>query len=178
MKLSTRARYALRMLIDIHLHSSEGHPVQLGKVAKRTQLSRGYLEQLMLSMKNASLLRGVSGRNGGYLLTRPAKEITIAEIVEAAIGPIGIVDCIADPENCMRSEFCNCHLLWSLVSWQIKATLNAFTLEDLAEGNWRETVKRFLSEKAFPPPFDDEASMPPSLTTLFEDIRNVDTTTG
>ena len=144
MKLSTRARYALRMMIDIHRYSRDGKPVHLKEVADRTELSRGYLEQMVVALKNASLLQGISGRRGGYLLGKAAEDIRIADIIEAVIGPIGIVNCVTAPGTCVQSDYCDCHLLWSLVSLHIKEDLNAFTLADMSNSGWREKMLKKL----------------------------------
>jgi len=93
MKLSTRPRYAIRLMLDISRYSKQGEPVHLREIATRNNLSKGYLEQLVVSLKNAQLIRSFSGRGGGYLLVRPPEQITILEIVEATIGQINIVDC-------------------------------------------------------------------------------------
>lgn len=146
MKLSTRARYALRMMLDIYQNSQSGAPVHLKQVANRTELSRGYLEQMVVALKNASLLRGISGRRGGYLLAKPAEEIRIAEVIEAVIGPIGIVNCVTSPDSCNRMDYCDCILLWTLISLHIKQDLNAYTLADMSSKDWRQRVMKQIEE--------------------------------
>ena len=123
----------------------DGKPVNLGVVSERTSVSRRYLEQVAISLKNAGLLRAVPGRNGGHMLTRPAKDITLGEIVEAAIGPINIVSCLRDPEDCLRSVDCECHELYALLNQRIRGTFNAFTLADLAERKVQKTVAKELA---------------------------------
>ena len=85
MKLSTRARYTLRMMIDMARHGGVDTPVSLASVAHRTDLSRGYLEQLATGLRRARLLRGVAGRKGGYRLARPASEIKRAAKEEGMV---------------------------------------------------------------------------------------------
>ena len=92
MKISTRGRYALRMMLDVSRHGGEDVPVSLASVAQRTGISHGYLEQVALALKSARLVRGVAGRHGGYKLAVPAREISIRQIIEATIGPICVVD--------------------------------------------------------------------------------------
>lgn len=140
MKLSTKARYALRAMMAISTMTGDRKPLSLGKVADSTGLSRRYLEQLVVSLRNASLLRSVSGRQGGHLLARKADEIRIGEIIEAAIGPISVAECVKSPEMCMKSDFCECRLLYELVNTQIRNALNQFTLADLTGANWREKI--------------------------------------
>jgi Rrf2 family protein len=138
MKLTTRARYALRAMIQIARNSEEGKPVNLSDIAAKTQVSRRYLEQLVMPLKSASLLRGMSGKDGGYVLARPADQIRVGEIVEAAIGPINIVDCVENPESCMKADWCECRPLYVMLNDRITDAFNAFTLADLAE----DRVKR------------------------------------
>ncbi len=134
MKLSTRARYAIRIMICFSRESRDGKPVKLADVARRTELSHRYLEQVAISLKNAKLLKGMSGKNGGHILARPAEKIKLGEIVEAAIGEVNVVDCVLDPDICMRSEKCECRDLYCLLNKRIRDTLNEFTLADLEQG--------------------------------------------
>lgn len=131
MKLSTRGRYALRLLQDLAAHGSDERPVSLARVASRTEISLGYLEQLALALRRAGLIRGVAGRNGGYLLNRPPEDITLREAVEATVGPITIVDCVSQPEDCIRSGDCTCRDVYALVNRRVAETFEEFTVADL-----------------------------------------------
>ncbi|NOZ00817.1 MAG: Rrf2 family transcriptional regulator [Deltaproteobacteria bacterium] len=141
MKLGTRARYSLRMMMAIAKLSRDGKPAALGEVARDCCLSRGYLDQLAPALKNASLVRAHPGRGGGYMLRRPPEQIRLLEIVEATIGPIAITECAADPGMCEYSDACNCQDLWSLINFEISGILNAFTLSDLVSDDWPERIK-------------------------------------
>jgi len=141
MKLSTRGRYALRMMLDIATNGVEEKPVSIAAIAGRTDMSRGYLEQLALALKNAGLVKAVSGRYGGYRLARPSSEITLGRIIEAAIGPINLVDCVASPEDCMRSADCDCRLVYALINRRITDVLDEYTLSDLATGAFKPLVQ-------------------------------------
>ena len=136
MRLTTRARYALRMMLDLARHGGLEKPVSLAAVADRTDISRGYLEQLAMAMRNARLVRGVAGRYGGYRLTEPPERITVGQIVEAATGPVCVVDCVDDPASCPRAEDCECRLVYSLVNERIAEVLREFTLADLLDPSW------------------------------------------
>jgi Rrf2 family protein len=133
MKISTRGRYALRMMLDIASHGGLQTPVSLASVSERTGISHGYLEQVALTLRGARLVHGVAGRHGGYRLSLPPEEITIRQIVEAALGPICVVDCIEEPETCTRAEFCECRLVYSMINLRIHEVLEEFTLADLAD---------------------------------------------
>lgn len=144
MKLSTRARYALRLMLEIAKQSKDGAPVSLNQVAKADDLPRRYLEQLVIALKRDSLLRGVSGKEGGYYLTRPPSEIKIGEIIEAAIGPVSIVDCVGDPGGCLKSDLCECRVMYSLINQRITEVLNEFSLADMLENKWHRLVAKQL----------------------------------
>lgn len=133
MRLSTRGRYALRMMADIARHGGDGLPVSLATVAARTDISRGYLEQLALALRAARLLKSVAGRRGGYLLARTPGEISLASVIEATIGPICVVDCVDSPEECPRAEDCECRLVYRLINSRITGVLDEYTLSDLLD---------------------------------------------
>jgi Rrf2 family protein len=146
MRLSTRARYAIRMMLDVARYGGELAPISLTEVAKRCGLSRGYLEQVALPLHAARLLIGVPGRKGGYRLGRPANQITVGDIVEATIGKISIVPCIDDPGSCPRSESCECRPLYSLINLRITEVLDRYTLAEMLEPSWLESVSRAIDE--------------------------------
>jgi Rrf2 family cysteine metabolism transcriptional repressor len=100
----------------------------LAVIAETTGISRRYLEQLAMDLRGASLIRGKSGRRGGYELAKPASAIRLGEIVEAAIGPINIVDCVLEPEICIKGEFCECRTIYRLINQRITEVLNEFSL--------------------------------------------------
>ncbi len=122
-------------MLDVARHD-DGTPVSLATVAARTDLSRAYLEQLAIALRNSRLLRGVCGKGGGYRLARPADEITIRDIVEAAIGPINVVDCLEDPMTCMRVDFCECRPVYALINDRVAEVLEGFTLASLLDPSW------------------------------------------
>jgi len=146
MKLRTRARYSLRMMMAICRMSREGTFVGLGEVSRHCGLSRRYLEQLVGPLRNTGLLRAQSGRRGGYTLARPADRILLGDIIEAAIGPIAVTDCVTDPEVCDQAAVCSCCGLWTLINHRISQVLSAHSLADLLSDDWATTVQLQLSE--------------------------------
>ena len=136
MRLTTRARYALRLMLDVANNGGHENPVSLAAVSERTGISRGYLEQLALVLRNARLVRGVAGRYGGYRLSEVASKITVGQIVEAAIGPICLVDCLEDPTTCPRVEVCECRIVYALINERIAEVLREYTLADLLDPSW------------------------------------------
>lgn len=146
MKLSTRARYALQLMVAIARSSDGRQPVSLDKVARSTRISKRYLEQLAAALKKKSLLESAAGRSGGYLLARSAEEIRVGHIIEAGIGPINIVDCVMKPEICMSAEVCECRPIYQLLNRRIKNVLNDYSLADLADDQWLITARKELSK--------------------------------
>jgi Rrf2 family protein len=133
-------------MVDLVRHFDGSAPVHLRKIAEDNDLSHGYLEQLMISLRNASLVRGLSGRKGGYVLARPAEDITLTEIVEAAIGPINVVDCVSFPENCGIYTECKTRPIWVMINHAVREVLDSYTLAQMADDRWLETMSLRLEE--------------------------------
>ena len=134
MKLSTKGQYGLRALLDMALFQSEG-PVTLNNIAERQSISEGYLEQLMMPLKRAGIVKSIRGAQGGYLLTKDPKNITVGEIIRVLEGPIAPVACVDEdnPEECERASFCATRMVWAKVRDSISGVLDSFTLEDLVQ---------------------------------------------
>lgn len=139
MKINANVRYAIRMMIDIMEHSKRNEPVHVKDISQRQRISKRYLGQLVIPLKNASLIRSISGRHGGYMLARRPNEIKIGEIFEALSGPIILLDCIEDEEFCTASSYCKCRNMWEEVNKKIRDTLYSFTLEDVSEEGEKTT---------------------------------------
>jgi Rrf2 family protein len=123
------------MMVAVARMTNGNNVVSLNKVSGETKVSRRYLEQLVIGLKNGALLRGKSGKGGGYALARPADEIKIRQIIESAIGPINVVECVLDPEMCSKSDDCECRLLYHLINKRITTLLDDLVLADLVKKN-------------------------------------------
>jgi Rrf2 family cysteine metabolism transcriptional repressor len=132
MKLSTRARYALRMMVDVAKNGGDASHVSLGDVSDRTQISRRYLDQLAAGLKQGALVRSRSGKGGGYQLARPPGDISAGQIIEAAIGRINVVECVLRPATCTKSDVCECRWVYQLINQKITQVLDEISLADLA----------------------------------------------
>lgn len=154
MKLSTRARYALRMMMVFAKHGNGNSVISLNEASREAKVSRRYLEQLAIGLKNSALIRGKSGKGGGYALARPADQIKIRQIIESAVGPINIVECVGHPESCMKTDLCECRMLYRLINKQITTVLDSFVLADLVDSNRLKNVMMSLDPEylagAFP----------------------------
>jgi Rrf2 family transcriptional regulator, cysteine metabolism repressor len=132
LRLSTKARYALRAMIELALREGEG-AVQLREIADAQRLSPKYLEQLAIPLRHAGLVHSERGPSGGYSLARPAGEITALEIVRAVEGPLDLLDCVGRAAICERSSSCAARELWQELSVAVGDVLGKRTLADLAE---------------------------------------------
>jgi Rrf2 family transcriptional regulator, cysteine metabolism repressor len=141
MKLSTRARYGLRMMVELARLTDEKNPLQMGKIARVTGLSENYLAQLAMSLKNDGLLIGVSGKHGGYMLARPAARILIGEIIKAVIGPIHLTECVQNSDICMNSANCESRSIWAILNHKVEEVLDRYTLADLIHDDWMKNLR-------------------------------------
>lgn len=132
MRLSTRGRYGVAALYELALRS-DGTPVNLRQIAEGQGLSESYLEQLFLALRRANVVTSVRGAQGGYVLARPAAEITIGDIIRALEGPIAPVSCVTDDEHCARDniEDCPTRPIWVRLAQCMNRVLDSITLADI-----------------------------------------------
>lgn len=137
MKISTRGRYGLRIMIDLALHAGEGL-VLLRDIAARQEVSEKYLWQLIVPLKAAGLVASVRGSHGGYRLARDPSQITLRDIICTLEGPLSVVECVQYPDACSRSETCVSRDVWTEVSDKIRDILQSLTLADMVERSRRK----------------------------------------
>lgn len=131
--ISTRGRYALRMMVDIAEHKDEGF-VSLNDIARRQDISKKYLEQIIQALGDTDFLEAKRGAGGGYRLKREPQEYTVAEIVEATEGTLAPVACIESERNqCPRSSFCKTLHIWEGLKKVEEEYLGGITLRDIVE---------------------------------------------
>lgn len=146
MKLSSRVRHAVRLMLEIARFSDGRTPVQLSDVSRVTGLSRRFLDQLAVGLKSHGLVTSVRGRGGGYLLARPSADISIGDVLIAVDGPIQLAVCADDPHICMSSEFCSSRMVWALLQFRIHRTLNEYTIADLLDTKKMKEIRAELLE--------------------------------
>lgn len=132
MRISTRARYATRALLDLALHQDES-PVLLKDIARRQQFSLRYLENLINPLISAGIVRSARGPRGGVWLSKNPEEIKLSDIVQLLEGSMAPVECINNPEICERSGFCVTRDIWSELKKAMDNILESTTLLDLVE---------------------------------------------
>lgn len=133
-KVSTRGDYASRALLSLALHDGEG-PTSVRDIAERTGLPQPYLEQILLALKGAGLVRSKRGVGGGYVLARAPHEITLAQIVSAVDGPIQAGD-FGEPHTdgaCDHEGQCVLLAIWGDVGERLRSLLSGYSLADLRE---------------------------------------------
>lgn len=131
MRISTKGRYALRIMIDLSQQKS-GVPVSLRSVAERQNITLKYMEGIMTHLLRAQLVVSIRGKAGGYYLARPAGDYTVYEILKAAEGDLATVHCLSTPKNyCPLNHTCSTLPLWSGLQKVIQQYLESYTLADL-----------------------------------------------
>jgi Rrf2 family iron-sulfur cluster assembly transcriptional regulator len=133
-KVSTRGDYASRALVSLALHADDGRPTSVRDIAERTGLPQPYLEQILLALKGAGLVRSKRGVGGGYVLARPPSRIRLSEIVGAVDGPIVAGD-FGEPHRngaCDHEGQCVLLAIWADVGDQMRQLLRSITLADIA----------------------------------------------
>ena len=132
MLISSKGRYALRLMVALALAGGESGAVALRRVSASEDISLKYLEQLARSLVAAGLIESVRGREGGYGLARPAADITAGDIIRAVEGPSSSVSCSALEEGCPRESICTVVDFWAGLDDAIDSYLDGVTLADLA----------------------------------------------
>ena len=134
MKISTRGRYAVRVMVDLALHDS-GECVKVKQIADRQELSEKYLEQIIAILNKAGFVKSVRGAQGGYRLTRDPSEYTVGEILRLTEGCLNPVPCLDDgcDEDCGRFDTCETVELWKQLADAISGVVDRVTIADLLE---------------------------------------------
>ena len=133
MKISTKGRYALRLMLDMATNES-GEPIRLKEIANRQQISEKYLEQIIAVFNKAGYVRSVRGAQGGYLLQKEPKDYTVGMILRLIEGDLAPVSCVgADNEECTRKGECTTTRIWEKLNDAINSVIDNITLADLME---------------------------------------------
>jgi len=133
MKISTKGRYALRMMLDIAENGKEGN-VTIKDIAARQNISFKYLEQIVTALNKRGYLRSTRGAQGGYRLVKPAKEYTVGDILRVTEGNMAPVACLEDEINqCERKDICNTLWIWEGLYKSVNEYLDSITIADILE---------------------------------------------
>lgn len=133
MKLSTRGRYGLKAMFQLAQHYGEG-PIPLNSIANEQDLSENYLEQLVSTLRKAGLLNSVRGAQGGYMLAKPPKDITVGSVLRVLEGDIAPADCVIDDTSgCEKEEGCVTKLVWMRIRDSINNVIDSISLQDMLD---------------------------------------------
>lgn len=140
MKISTKGRYALRLMLDIALNDAKT-PVRIKDIAERQQISDKYLEQIVSSLNKAGFVKSLRGPQGGYRLTKKPEEYTVGMILRLIEGSLAPVACLDDDNinNCTRADRCPTLILWEKLYDAISEVVDNITLADLI--SWQKNMK-------------------------------------
>ncbi len=132
---SMRGEYGVRLMVELARHHGDG-PVSLSEIADHEALPRPYLEQLVVSLREAGLVTSTRGAHGGYQLVRPPEQIRLGAVLRALEGPIAPMVCASEDEThaglCERTSFCTVNQLWVKVGQAISQALDSVSLADLS----------------------------------------------
>jgi len=132
MRMSTKAQYAVRAMVNLNLYS-EGSPVSLRDISLRESISLTYLEQLFVKLRRGQIVKSVRGPGGGYLLARPAREIQVDEIIDSVEESLVPVACMDRKHGCVCDDHCVTHNVWHGLGEKIRDFLASITLEELTQ---------------------------------------------
>ena len=132
MKLSTRGRYGVRLMLELALHYGEG-PILLKDIAERQGISEKYLWQLINPLKTTGLVNSLRGAHGGYILGKAPDAISLKEILQVLEGPLCLVDCVDNPSLCERADSCISREIWGEASKSMQQPLEDTTLAAMVE---------------------------------------------
>lgn len=139
MKISTKGRYALRLMLDIAEHSEGDTPVSIKDIAKRQGISYKYLEQIIAVLNKAGYVRSTRGPQGGYLLKRSPEEYTVGMILRLTEGSLAPVACVEeDAPPCERMSGCATVKVWKKINQAVNDVVDDITLEDLVQWQLEE----------------------------------------
>jgi len=139
-KISTKIRYGTRAMLELACHYGEG-PIELREIAKREDISLKYLEQVIVPLRTAGLVRSARGSKGGYSLARHPSEIYLKDLVETLDGPLNLIECLKDPKVCQKVPYCVTRDIWQEVSEAIDGVFHSVTLEDMVHRKKEKEVR-------------------------------------
>ncbi len=130
MKISTKIRYGTRAILELASRFGEG-PIELKEIAKKEDISLKYLEQVIIPLRSAGIVKSVRGSKGGYALAKSPSEICLNDLIEVLEGPLSLIECLKDPKACQRSSTCVTRDVWKEVSDAINHIFHSITLEEM-----------------------------------------------
>ncbi|HML36558.1 MAG TPA: Rrf2 family transcriptional regulator [Bacillota bacterium] len=141
MKISTKGRYALRLMLDLAINNT-GEYISIKNIAARQDISEKYLEQIITQLNRAGFVRSVRGAQGGYMLAKAPAEYTVGMILRQMEGSLAPVSCLDGEESCDRAAGCVTQEVWEKIQRAVENVVDNITLEDLVN-RYREKSEPF-----------------------------------
>ncbi len=132
MKISTKGRYGLRVILELALHYGNG-AVSMDTISKNQDISVKYLHNILTRLKHANLVRAIRGSEGGFVMSQPPSQTTASDVVQAMEGPFELIECISNPALCKRSPQCVTMKVWSDLGKVMENFLSSMTIEYLVQ---------------------------------------------
>ena len=139
MKISTKGRYGVRILLDLARHEN-GNPRLIRDIAESQQISEKYISRLIIDLRRAGMVCSIRGAKGGFRLAKNPREVTLLDIVEVMEGPLSIVDCVRTPEKCLRSQHCVTREIWDHLNAEIRESMRKVSLQDIIESDRKQNL--------------------------------------
>ena len=134
MKISTKGRYALRLMLDLAQYSNENEYVSIKKVSQRKDISEKYLEQIVAQLSRANFVKSIRGAQGGYRLVKAPENYTVGMILRLIEGNLSSVSCLEDnPNKCQRCNNCVTLEVWQQINDAVDSVIDNITLQDLVQ---------------------------------------------
>jgi len=127
-------------MLELACHYGEG-PIELREIAKREDISLKYLEQVIVPLRTAGLVKSARGSKGGYSLAKPPSEIYLKDLVETLDGPLNLIECLNDPKVCQKVPYCITRDIWQEVSEAIDGIFHSVTLEEMVRRKKEKEVR-------------------------------------
>lgn len=131
MKITAKARYGLRILLDIALNSVPEHPRTIKEISAGQEISEKFISRLVVALREHGMIHSERGRVGGFRLAKSPSDISLLDVIEAVEGQISVVDCLENQESCTRSAGCAARFIWGDVNSAIRASLKEISLESI-----------------------------------------------
>ena len=139
-KVSTKTTNGIKLLFHLALNYKV-KPISLKEISEKENISARYLEQIIIPLKNAGLVSSNRGVKGGYMLTKPPKEVGLSEIIKILEGSWALVECVENPGYCSKIESCISYEIWEKATQALSAVFEKYTLQDLIRKDQGRTHK-------------------------------------
>jgi Rrf2 family protein len=149
MKLSAKARYAVRILLDLSTHDAGG-PVRTADISARTGVSARFIEQILKPLKKDALVKSTRGASGGYILSENPEDISLARVIRAVEGGLSLTQCCETPGTCQRIENCASHRAWMRVTRVMEEELESIRIKDLQDDEKNDRARESRQNGAQP----------------------------